>query len=95
MTLCFSAPAALQRKAAAPHESSNDLLVGVIYRDVRVARCVRRVAAGYPLAGGEQQAAQLEPAWAADTQRRIHAMGKWPANIPYPHDDTKERPHAE
>lgn len=28
----------------------------------------------------------LEPAWAADTQRRIHAMGKWPKAIPYPHD---------
>lgn len=21
---------------------------------------------------------------AADTQRKIHAMGKWPAGIPYP-----------
>ncbi len=29
---------------------------------------------------------QLEPAWAADTQRKIHAMGKWPKAIPYPHD---------
>ena len=28
---------------------------------------------------------QLEPAWAADTQRRIHAMGLWPNGIPYPH----------
>lgn len=28
---------------------------------------------------------QLELAWAADTQRRIHAMGLWPAQIPYPH----------
>lgn len=28
----------------------------------------------------------LEPVWAADTQRRIHAMGKWPKGIPYPHD---------
>lgn len=27
----------------------------------------------------------LEPAWAADTQRRIHAMGLWPKGIPYPH----------
>lgn len=27
----------------------------------------------------------LEPAWAADTQRRIHAMGKWPKGVPYPH----------
>ncbi len=24
-------------------------------------------------------------AWAADTQRKIHAMGKWPKGIPYPH----------
>ena len=28
----------------------------------------------------------LEPAWAADTQRKIHAMGLWPKGIPYPHD---------
>jgi hypothetical protein len=28
----------------------------------------------------------LEPVWAADTQRRIHAMGLWPTSIPYPHD---------
>lgn len=28
---------------------------------------------------------QLEPAWAADTQRKIHAMGLWPKGIPYPH----------
>ena len=27
----------------------------------------------------------LEPVWAADTQRKIHAMGMWPAGIPYPH----------
>ncbi|MDD2711319.1 MAG: hypothetical protein PHU77_00225 [Simplicispira sp.] len=27
----------------------------------------------------------LEPAWAADTQRRIHAMRLWPKGIPYPH----------
>ena len=26
----------------------------------------------------------LEPTWAADTQRKIHAMGKWPKGIPYP-----------
>lgn len=26
----------------------------------------------------------LEPVWAADTQRRIHAMGLWPKNLPYP-----------
>ena len=29
---------------------------------------------------------QLEPVWAADTQRRIHAMGLWPKGVPYPHD---------
>lgn len=29
---------------------------------------------------------QLEPAWAADTQRRVHSMGLWPKGIPYPHD---------
>ena len=28
----------------------------------------------------------LEPVWAADTQRRIYAMGLWPKGIPYPHD---------
>lgn len=26
----------------------------------------------------------LEPAWAADTQRRVHAMGLWPKNLQYP-----------
>ena len=26
----------------------------------------------------------LEPVWAADTQRRINAMGLWPKNLPYP-----------
>jgi hypothetical protein len=35
---------------------------------------------------------QLESAWAADTQRRIHAMGLWPKGIPYPHDQQPERP---
>ena len=35
---------------------------------------------------------QLEPAWAADTQRRIHAMGLWPKGIPYPHDQQQEHP---
>lgn len=29
---------------------------------------------------------ELEPAWAADTRRRIHAMGLWPQNLPYPTD---------
>lgn len=28
----------------------------------------------------------LEPVWAADTQRRIHAMRLWPKGVPYPHD---------
>ena len=27
-------------------------------------------------------------AWAADTQRRIHAMGMWPKKYPYPQDTT-------
>ncbi len=31
---------------------------------------------------------ELEPAWAADTQRLVHTMGLWPAGIPYPHDTT-------
>ena len=26
----------------------------------------------------------LEPVWAADTQRKIHAMGLWPKNLPHP-----------
>ena len=30
---------------------------------------------------------ELEPVWAADTQRRIHAMGLWPKGVPYPHED--------
>lgn len=28
----------------------------------------------------------IEPAWVADTQRQIHAMGLWPKNLPYPGD---------
>lgn len=35
---------------------------------------------------------ELEPVWAADTQRRIHAMGLWPKGIPYPHDQQQEHP---
>lgn len=27
---------------------------------------------------------ELEPAWAADTQRRVLALGLWPANLPIP-----------
>jgi len=35
----------------------------------------------------------IEPAWVADTQRRIHAMGLWPKGVPYPHETvTQERP---
>ena len=26
----------------------------------------------------------LEPVWAANTRRKIHAMGLWPKNLPYP-----------
>ena len=26
---------------------------------------------------------ELEPVWAADTQRRIKAMGLWPQKLPY------------
>lgn len=33
---------------------------------------------------------QLEPVWAVDTQRRIHAMGKWPKGIPYPHQQEQQ-----
>ncbi len=29
---------------------------------------------------------QLEPAWAADTQRRLVAMGLWPKNLPQPQE---------
>ncbi len=32
----------------------------------------------------------LEPVWAADTQRKIHAMGLWPKGIPYPHDQQRK-----
>ena len=32
---------------------------------------------------------ELEPAWAVDTQRKIKAMGQWPANLPYPHDSNE------
>jgi len=33
---------------------------------------------------------ELEPVWAADTQRKIQAMGLWPKTLPYP--ATPERP---
>ena len=29
---------------------------------------------------------ELEPVWAADTQRKIHAMGLWPKGLPVPDD---------
>ena len=29
---------------------------------------------------------ELEPVWAADTQRRIQAMGLWPTGVPVPDD---------
>ena len=31
---------------------------------------------------------ELEPVWAADTQRRIHAMGLWPKALPLQHFST-------
>lgn len=31
---------------------------------------------------------ELEPAWAADTQRKVRAMGLWPANLTYPQETT-------
>ena len=31
-------------------------------------------------------------AWAVDTQRKIHAMGKWPKGVPYPHDQQRKAP---
>lgn len=27
---------------------------------------------------------ELEPVWAADTRRRVHAMGLWPVGLPHP-----------
>ena len=34
---------------------------------------------------GKEARRLIEPAWVADTQRRIHAMGIWPKKYPYPH----------
>lgn len=31
---------------------------------------------------------ELEPVWAADTQRKVRAMGLWPANLTYPQEMT-------
>ena len=28
----------------------------------------------------------IEPAWIADTQRKVKALGLWPEGIPYPHE---------
>ncbi len=28
----------------------------------------------------------IEPAWIADTQRKIKTMGLWPAGVPFPHE---------
>jgi hypothetical protein len=33
---------------------------------------------------GKEARRLIEPAWVADTQRRIHAMGIWPKKYPYP-----------
>jgi hypothetical protein len=30
---------------------------------------------------------ELEPAWAADTQRQVTARGEWPKNLPKPEDE--------
>lgn len=37
---------------------------------------------------GKEARRLIEPAWVADTQRRIHAMGIWPKKYPYPQDTT-------
>ena len=34
---------------------------------------------------------ELEPVWAADTQRRILAMGLWPQNLPFPHQNHADK----
>ena len=33
---------------------------------------------------------ELEPSWAADTQRRIHTMGLWPKALPLQNFSTGE-----
>lgn len=33
---------------------------------------------------GKEARRLIEPAWVADTQRRIHAMGDWPKKYPFP-----------
>lgn len=37
---------------------------------------------------GKEARRAIEPAWVADTQRQIHAMGIWPKKLIYPHGDT-------
>lgn len=37
----------------------------------------------------------LEPVWAADAQRRILAMGLWPAGLPNPNQERDERHEAD
>ena len=32
------------------------------------------------------QRRELEPVWAADTQRKVLALGLWPKNMPKPDD---------
>ena len=34
---------------------------------------------------------ELEPVWAADTQRRIHAMGLWPKGVPFSSDSLVDK----
>lgn len=34
---------------------------------------------------GKEARRAIEPAWVADTQRQIHAMGLWPKKLTYPH----------
>ena len=34
---------------------------------------------------------ELEPVWAADTRRRVKAMGLWPQNLPFPHQNHADK----
>lgn len=36
---------------------------------------------------GKTERRLIEPAWVADTQRQIHAMGIWPKKLTYPHGE--------
>ena len=40
---------------------------------------------------GKEARRLIEPAWAVDTQRRIHAMGLWPKNLPFPHQNHADK----